>query len=288
MPVDISRRSLLSGAAAILSSARAFAAKSLAPERLGAELYTVRNLLPKEDDSVLKAIAQIGYKELEGDSPTLTRIAPKAKALGLAMPSCHLPTTVIFGKGDKPLSEILAELKPIGVRYAVVPYIMPADRTAERLAGFGKRMNEAGETAKKAGMQLCYHNHAFEWAERDGKRIFDSMFGDTDPKLVQFEVDVFWLSVAGVDPVDFLTKNAGRVPLVHLKDKAPDQAVQYNENVPHGTFKEVGSGNVDFKGVLAACRKIGVKHYFVEQDWTPGDPVASLRKSYEFVSGLHA
>ena len=116
----------------------------------------------------------------------------------------------------------------------------------------------------------------------------DTMFADTDPKLVQLETDVFWLSVAGVDPVKFLKDHAGRVALVHLKDKDPAQAKQYNEGVPHGTFREVGSGNLDFKAILNTAHDIGVKHYFVEQDWTPGDPLVSLKKSYDYLRSLSA
>jgi sugar phosphate isomerase/epimerase len=96
-------------------------------------------------------------------------------------------------------------------------------------------------------------------------------------------MDVFWVSVAGQDPVEMLKQYKGRVPLIHLKDKATGTAVQYDEKVPAATFKEVGSGSLDFLAVLRAAEAAGVKHYFVEQDQTPGDPVDSLRKSYEFL-----
>jgi sugar phosphate isomerase/epimerase len=119
-----------------------------------------------------------------------------------------------------------------------------------------------------------------------GTRVFDRMFAKTDPALVKFEVDVFWLTVGGVDPVAFLKEHKGRVPLLHLKDKASDQKVQYNENVPKATFKEVGSGSIDFPAILRTAKDIGVKHYFVEQDQTPGDPLASLKQSFTYITGL--
>jgi sugar phosphate isomerase/epimerase len=286
MSSPFTRRTFLgASAAATVLASRSFG-KNLAPARIGVELYTLRNEMPAKDAEVLKEISQIGYREVEGDYPTLTRIASKLKSLQLNPISCHIPVGAIDGKGDTPLEKIFADLKGLGTQYAVVPYIMPDQRTAAILASFGDKMNKAGELAKKSGLQLCYHNHAFEWGPMNGKRAYEVMFGNTDPKLVQFEVDVFWLSVGGVDPVHFLEQHAGRVPLLHLKDKAQGQKVQFNENVTKETFKEVGNGSLDFPAILKTAEKIGVKHYFVEQDQTPGDPVASLKQSFTYLSGL--
>lgn len=245
--------------------------------------------MPAKDDEVLKQIAAIGYRELEGDYPTLLRIGASAKAMGLNPISCHIPVGAI---GDDSYSgvgieKIFADLQGLGTKYAVVPYFAEDQRKLAVFQAFGAKMNKAGALAKKHGLQLAYHNHAFEWAQMDGKRVFDIMFGNTDPKLVQFEVDVFWLSVGGIKPVEFLNAHAGRVPLLHLKDKAQEQQVQFNEHVPHETFKEVGNGTLDFPAIVQTADKIGVKHFFVEQDWTPGDPLASLKQSFDYVKGLH-
>jgi sugar phosphate isomerase/epimerase len=100
------------------------------------------------------------------------------------------------------------------------------------------------------------------------------------------EMDIFWVTVAGHNPIDLLKTYAGRVPLLHLKDKAqgvPTQP-QYNEKVPHETFKEIGNGSINIPAVLKAADAAGVKHYFVEQDQTPGDPLESLRQSYAYLS----
>ena len=108
---------------------------------------------------------------------------------------------------------------------------------------------------------------------------------NTDKRNVGLEMDVFWVTVAGHDPVDLLGTYAGRVPLLHVKDKAKGipAAPQFNENVPKQTFKEAGNGSIDIPAVLRAADTAGVKHYFVEQDQTP-DPIASLRQSYEYLS----
>jgi len=265
-------------------------ARELAPKRLGVQLYTVRTLLPAKDDEVLHQIAEIGYKEIEGGYDELMRVSAKAKADGLTPVSCHVPTDIVLGTASQgpTLEKALADLKRIGVQYAVLPYVGENLRKPEVLDAFAEKMNKAGELAKKAGLQLAYHNHAFEWGQMDGKRVFDRMFAATDPKLVKFEADVFWLTVGGIDPVRFLEEHAGRVVLLHLKDKASAQAVQFNERVPKESFQEVGNGTLDFPAILKTAEKIGVKHYFVEQDQTPGDPVASLRISYKYLTGLQA
>jgi sugar phosphate isomerase/epimerase len=135
-------------------------------------------------------------------------------------------------------------------------------------------------------LTFCYHNHAFEFGGAQGERPIDIFHERLDKKLVFFEVDVFWISVAGGDPVQMLKEHEGRVPLLHLKDKAAGTPVQYNENVPPAAFKEVGSGSLDFPAILKTAESIGVKHYFVEQDQTPGDPIDSLKKSYNYLRSV--
>jgi sugar phosphate isomerase/epimerase len=100
------------------------------------------------------------------------------------------------------------------------------------------------------------------------------------------ELDVFWASVAGHDPVELIKQHGDRIALVHLKDKAKDQPVQYNETVPPTAFKEVGRGSIDFPAVLRASTSAGVKHFFVEQDQTPGNPIDSLKISYDYLHKL--
>jgi sugar phosphate isomerase/epimerase len=107
----------------------------------------------------------------------------------------------------------------------------------------------------------------------------------TDKNLVGLELDIFWASVAGQNPVDVLKRYSGRVPLLHLKDKSKNFGqVQYNEKVPKDTFKEVGNGSIDIAAVLKAAEAEGVEHYFVEQDQTSGDPLDSLAASYKNLS----
>jgi sugar phosphate isomerase/epimerase len=170
----------------------------------------------------------------------------------------------------------------------VFPYLPPAERGGlDVIKGLAEKLNRAGEKCRGAGLNFCYHNHAFEFEPISGTTPVQVLADNTDKKLVGFEADLFWVSVAGHDPVEFLKKMSGRVPLIHLKDKAEGTKVQYNESVPKTAFKEVGHGVIDWAKVLDAAASAGVQHYFVEQDQTPGDPVESLRQSCAYVSKLN-
>ncbi len=144
------------------------------------------------------------------------------------------------------------------------------------------------QEASAAGLQLCYHNHAFEFGQdRDGTRWLDVIMQGTAASGMKLELDVFWAAITGADPVETIRRYSGRIALMHLKDKDPQAARSLVESgVPRQSFVEVGSGALDFVAILAAARAAGVQHYFVEQDFTPGDPVDSLKKSYTYLAGL--
>ncbi|MDP9170364.1 MAG: sugar phosphate isomerase/epimerase [Acidobacteriota bacterium] len=284
---NLSRRQLLAlAAAAPLLGA---ASKRI----IGVQLYTVRGTLMKDSDHVLQTIADIGYKEIEGQGRAdLIALAPKIKDLGMKSVSCHVETPLITGDWDKykgmkeaPLEEAIESLKKIDVEYFTMAYIQPQARGAD-LDFYRKtadQMNHAAEMCQKAGLKFAYHNHAFEFAGAKGQRPIDIFHERLDKKLVNLELDVFWASVAGNDPVEMLKTWKGQVGLLHLKDKAKDMPVQYKEGADKSAFKEVGSGGLDFPAILKAAPPAGVKHYFVEQDQTPGDPLDSLRKSFEYL-----
>ena len=254
---------------------------------LGVQLYTVRTVLPQKPQDTLNAIRAIGYREVEATYAGLDGLWPMLQASGLKPVSIHLDSgSVTQGKPDD-LSPIFDQLKKRGFQYAVFPYLPEPERGGiDVIKAIAEKLNRAGEKCRAAGMSFCYHNHAFEFATEKGATLFQVMLDHTDPKLVAFELDVFWVSVAGLDPAEFLQKLAGRVPLLHLKDKAEGTAVMYKESVPPTAFKEVGSGVLDWPKVLRAAAAAKVAHYFVEQDQTPGDPVDSLRQSFGYLSKL--
>jgi sugar phosphate isomerase/epimerase len=288
--IRITRRTALSSA--LLS---ALSAKFTRP--LGVQLYTVRTLMPKDPRGTLAAIAGMGYEFVEPGRGQLAQLEPFLKELKLSTPSVGLELPLVMGRppganapagAPQSLEEAVAPLPSKGVHCAVISYVGKPDRDAPGFyEKFADQMNRAGETCRKHGVQLCYHHHSFEFDPAGGKRPFDTLIERFDPKLVHFELDTFWLKIAGQDPAAMLRRLKGRVSLVHMKDIARGTAVEYNEGkVPHEAFKEVGNGELDWPEVLKACEQAGVRHYIVEQDWWPGDPLESLRQSITYLRRL--
>jgi sugar phosphate isomerase/epimerase len=281
-----SRREFLqaSAAAAVLSVSAS--AKQL--QTVGVQLYTVRTVLPKQPAETLRAIDAIGYREVEATFDNLDRIWPALQATSLKPVSIHLNEALIMqGKPDD-LARAVDKVKQHGFSYAVFPYLQPADRGGlDKIRALAEKLNKAGEKCRAAGLTFCYHNHAFEFEPMDNTTPFKVLVDSLDQKLVGLELDVFWVSVAGHDPVETLQNLSGRVHLLHLKDKAQGTPVMFKESVAASAFKEVGHGVIDWPAVLRAAESAGVSHYFVEQDQTPGDPVESLRQSFGYISKLN-
>jgi len=256
---------------------------------LGAQLYTVRSILPDKTKETLQAIAEIGYKEVEILQAQLDTLPPLLAELGLKPVSLHLDSKLILDSADPAasLAETLGKAHSAAIRFVVMPYVPNEKRgKLDVYRSLAEKLNKAGQAAKDAGLRLCYHNHAFEYEPMEGSTPLDILMTNCEPGLVALEIDVFWVSVAGHDPVEMLRAYAGRAPLVHLKDKSPTTPQQFKEGLPPENFKEVGSGTLDFAAILRAGEETGVEHYFVEQDQTPGDPVASLRQSYQYLRSL--
>jgi sugar phosphate isomerase/epimerase len=256
-------------------------------QSIGVQLYTVRDVLPKKPAETLRAIEAAGYREIEATYGGLDKIWPDIKATGLKPTSIHLDNTLMNAGREADLEKAIQQVKQWGFEYAVFPYVPPSERGGlDKFRELCDKLNRAGEKCRAVGITFAYHNHAFEFEPMEGTTGFQTMVDRLDPKFCGFELDCFWVSVAGHDPAQLLAKLSGRVPLVHLKDKAPDAPVMYKESVQRGTFKEVGSGVIDWPAVLRAANTAGVKHYFVEQDQTPGDPVESIRQSFNYLSKL--
>ena len=259
-------------------------ARTLKP--VGVQLYTVRSILPEKPAETLKALEQIGYREVEAVYNVLDKIWPDLKQTSMKPVSVHLDTPLFTRDRDK-LPAALNNVKSKGFRYAVCPYIAPQDRGGvDVMRKLADTLNTAGEMCRKSGMHLCYHNHAFEFEPASEGTLLDVLMKAADPKLVSLELDIMWSQVAGVDPVSVLKQYGQRVALMHVKNVAPEVAKQYHEKVERTAFREVGNGVVNVAAVLKAGHQAGVKHYFVEQDQTPGDPLASLKQSYDYLAKL--
>lgn len=253
---------------------------------IGVQLYTVRSIIDDNPLEVLKALERIGFREAEVIRANMDRIWPSLKQTALKPVSLHMDTQ-LFTRHQDQLEPALDDAKKRGFSYVVCPYIAPDDRGGEEMMKrLGETLNKAGERCRKSGLKLCYHNHAFEFAPGGSSILLDVLMTTTDPKLVGLELDIMWAQVAGVDPVSVLHKYKGRVHLMHLKNVAPGVEKRYNEKVPKDAFAEVGKGVIDVAAVVKAAQSAGVAHYFVEQDQTPGNPIDSLRGSYEYLSKL--
>ncbi len=286
---NLSRRNFLGSSLSLAAAPLLAAAK---PRTFGVQLYTVRGTLMKDSEHVIKTIAELGYKEIEGAGRAdLKTLLPLITKNGMKAVSCHVETPLITNDWEKypemkkvSVEESIESVKSMGAKYYTMPYIRPSARgDLDFFRKTADQMNHVGELCRKAGLQFAYHNHAFEFAGKAGERPIDIFKARLDKKLVSLEMDVFWVSVAGQDPLEMLKEWKGRVALLHLKDKERGTPVQFVESLPKTAFKEVGSGSLDFPAILKAAPGLGVKHYFVEQDQTPGDPLDSLKKSISYL-----
>lgn len=279
----INRRQLLAASAGALT----LEARKL--KTIGVQLYTLRSVIEPQAKLILSQVQEAGYAEVEAVRGNLAKIWDELKTTKLKPVSLHIDTPYFTTQSDK-LAQALDDARTKGFRYAVCPYIAPQDRGGvEVIKKLADTLNKAGEKCKTSGMTLAYHNHAFEFepAPGGGKTLLDVLMESTDPKLVALEMDIMWVAVGGVDPVDLLRKYRGRVPLMHVKDLAAGVKPQYNEKIPRDAFKEAGAGSLKLPQILKTAMDTGVKHFFVEQDQTPGDPMASLKQSMAYLKTLN-
>jgi sugar phosphate isomerase/epimerase len=249
---------------------------------LGVQIYTVRTLMPGKGAETLRAIAAIGYKEVEIGLADAKKFAAVLKETGLRATGAHLDgRTAALARPA--LEESIGQAKELGIGAIGLAYVPPAERKdpAAFWPKFVDQLNGAAEQCKKAGLTFYYHHHNFEF---DPKYRAIDLLHEKLTKDVKLEIDCFWASVGGTDPASLIQKWNGRIFALHLKDKAKDTPDSYEtDKVKHEEFLEVGAGAIDWSKVLKNAVRAGVQHFYVEQDYTPGDPVESLKKSYAYL-----
>lgn len=245
--------------------------------KIGVQLYTVRNEMAKDFDGSLRKIAEIGYKQVEFAgyyNRTPQQVKTLLGQLGLESPSVHVPLADLRDN----LPKAIDAAKVIGHRYLICPYLMPQERTTlDQYKQLVATLNKAGAECKKAGLQLAYHNHDFEFMPLDGKLPYDILLTETDKNLVKMELDLYWIVKAKQDPIAWMQKNPGRFVAFHVKDM---------DATPKAFFAEVGRGVIKFKDIFAKSNKSGVQLFIVEQDQCPGSPFDSLKISYDYLKNL--
>jgi len=257
---------------------------------IGLQLYTVRDLMQQNPASTIAEVAKVGYNSVEGATYTNTQkfygmnpqeFSKLLKDNGLIMPSGHyrlgeektnneIVKGTLLNEWDKAVDDAAA----VGLKYMVCAYLSTAERGGlDHYKYVADQLNIAGEKCKKAGIQLCYHNHDFEFVKQDNTYPMDILFG-ADKDLVKFEMDLYWVTKAGMDPIALFNQQPGRFPLLHLKDM---------DNTEAHAFTEVGNGTIDFKSILKHQKQAGLKYFFVEQDKCPGSPIDSIKQSYSYI-----
>ncbi len=276
-------------AATFLTSRFAFAADDHKIEKVGVQLYTIRDEMKADFDGSLAKVAAIGYKEVEfagyfGRTPQQVRAALEKN--GLTSPACHLDYDLLAP--DQWPAQI-ESAKVIGQDYIVNPWIPEQLRkTDDDWKRVAETFNRAGAESKKAGVQFAYHNHWFEFLPVKGKLPYDMLLTLCDKDLVKMEMDLCWITVGGGDPLKYFDRYPGRFPLVHVKDvkKIPRVTTGGEQNFGDTVdLAAVGSGIIDWKRIFAQSDKAGIKHYIVEHD-KPAHPFASITESYAYLSKL--
>ena len=285
-----SRRSFIKKTALIAAAAAttpSFAFSTIAKPNVGLQLYSLRDIIKNDIKGIIKKVAEIGYREVEtyGYSKESGFWGLNAKAFGtllkengLTSPSGHFEMdNFISGKNSDELKSYIEAANLLGSEYITVPYLGgDLRKTADDYKRVALKLNEAATLCKLSGLKLTYHNHDFEFKELNGIKGYDILLKETDKKLVDFELDLYWVARSGINPLDLFSANPNRFKMWHIKDM---DKINKNLNT------EIGQGSIDFKSIFKGAKQAGVKHYFVEHEtnYKPSE-LGSIKESFNYVS----
>lgn len=266
---------------------------------VGLQLYSVRELLPKDFDGTLHQLAAIGYREVEAAGffgHSAKEVKQSMDRAGLRCVSAHYPMAQLHPN----LDEIIQYGKELGLEYLVCS--SPMLRDSSGLASHGSRntmeaitledwrwnaeqFNQIGERVQAQGLRFAYHNHYVEFRPKDGVLPYDELLRLTDPAKVSMELDCGWVVVGGQSPADYLTRYPKRFVMLHIKDfkfggKALEQAL------PPATA--LGRGSLHYRPIFQAAKKAKIRHYFVEQEQYDMPPMEELKVDFDYIRSLDA
>ncbi|HEY0054864.1 MAG TPA: sugar phosphate isomerase/epimerase [Pedobacter sp.] len=258
--------------------------------RIGLQLYSLRNEIGKDVRGVISKVAAAGYQDvetygysLEGKFWGMTPKEFKAflQSYNLTSYSGHYGAHEFFSR-DKDIKSArfyIDAVTEMGQTYLTVPYM--DSKIIQNIADYrhvAGKLNKLGTMCKSAGIKLAYHNHDFEFKNMDqGKSFFDVLLAETDPSLVDFELDLYWVVRAGKDPVDYFKQHPGRFTMWHVKDM---------DKADNSLNTEIGTGLVDFKKIFNNAEVSGLKQVYVEQENFKIDPYESISKSMIYVKDM--
>lgn len=248
------------------------------PMELGIQLYSVREECQRDLTGTLKALRGMGYREVE----LFTFYGKPAQEIrgliadtGLKCRSAHYHYPVLAGE----LEREIEYAKALGLQYMVSAWI-PEElrRTRDDYLKIAETLYKAGESCRKAGIQLLYHNHNFEFRSFDDQTAFDLLMQKTDPELVRLEIDCYWMIVAGVDPVRYF-EAPSRCALLHIKDRKAGFKPTVDMNEGTAPFAVLGKGSIEYGRILGAAKRAGVRLAYVDQDVCDSDPMMCAEES---------
>jgi sugar phosphate isomerase/epimerase len=250
----------------------------------GLQLYSLRDAMPGDPRGVLRQVAEFGYKHIEsyeGPSGMFWGMTPREfkgymDDLGTTLIASHCNINENF-------EQKAAEAGSIGMEYLICPWIGPQPSLDEYKL-FADQFNRCGEICNANGIKFAYHNHAYTFEKLDGVYPQDLLMTETDPELVEYELDIFWLVVAGLDPVEWVQKYPGRFSLSHIKDRERGTEVGNGDS-----STTLGTGDIDYASIIKIAQSNGMKHLIVEQEKYAGTtPLDSARDNAVFMRNLLA
>ncbi|HEY4320534.1 MAG TPA: sugar phosphate isomerase/epimerase [Gemmatimonadales bacterium] len=244
--------------------------------RIGVQLYTVRDLMKVSVERTLGQVADIGFKEVEF-AGYFNRPPRAIRQLlddnGLTSPADHIGLDSLRGAWNR----TLADAAEIGHKWLVIASVNDSDRNSvDAIKRTADLIHKAAEDAKFYKIKLAYHNHEEEFAPIGGRPMFDQLLELTKPDELQVEMDIYWITKAGADPLAYFARWPGRFPMVHVKDAGP---------APTYKMEDVGKGTINWARLFSHHDQAGIKHYFVEHD-SPADPMVSIKASYDYLRTL--
>jgi len=244
---------------------------------LGLQLYSVREILPKDYEGTLRQLGAIGYREVEAAgffNHTPSEVKQAMERAGLRCVSAHYPLKDLLPKVD----ETIQYGKELGLNYIVCasPWFKdpsrvkdPGSRAAREAMTLddwrwnADQFNRIGERVNAAGMRFAYHNHTPEFRSENGVLFYDELMRVTNPSNVTMELDCGWAAVAGQKPADLLTRYSTRISMLHVKDFKMGNGVA---PLPQPPSTEMGHGVIDYHPIFEAAKKARIEHIFVEQE----------------------
>jgi sugar phosphate isomerase/epimerase len=253
---------------------------------VGLQLYSLRAEFPKDVEGTLAKIQQMGIREIEGGG--FYGMEPEAfkkltEKYGLVCPSIGAG----YDRFDKDMEGIIRDAKTMGANYVMVAWIPHKgdDFTIEDAKKAASDFNRWGEKLKASGINFCYHIHGYEFRPYEKGTLFDYIVKNTNPQFVNFEMDVFWTFHGGADPLYLLKKYPNRFSLMHLKDMKKGEKGNNTGHAPDEWNVPLGTGQIAFKPLLLEAQRLGVKHYFIEDEHP--DALHQIPQSLQYLKSLN-